>query len=223
MDIKLLMRASFKYISGVLLVFLLLFIPAGTLRFWNAWLFMAIIFIPILIVGIFLILKNPELLRKRLNSNEKETEQKSVLLLSVVMFIGGFIVAGLDFRFNWLKVPFPFSIVAAVIFICSYLLYIEVMRENAYLSRTIEVQENQRVIDTGLYGFVRHPMYLSTLLLFLSIPLILGSIFSFLIFLIYPAIIVKRIINEEEVLERGLKGYESYKRRVKYRLIPFIW
>lgn len=223
MDIKLLLKASFKYISGVLLVFLVLFIPAGTLKFWNAWLFMAIIFIPILITGIFLIFKNPELLRKRLNSKEKESEQKSVVLLSGLMFIGGFIVAGLDFRFNWLKVPYTLSIVAVVIFIFSYLLYIEVMRENTYLSRTIEIQETQRVIDTGLYGFVRHPMYLSTLLLFLSIPLILGSLFSFLIFLIYPAIIVKRIINEEEVLERGLKGYNSYKRRVKYRLIPFIW
>lgn len=223
MDIKLLLKASFKYISGVLLVFLVLFIPAGTLKFWNAWLFMAIIFIPILITGIFLIFKNPELLRKRLNSKEKEPEQKSVVLLSGLMFIGGFIVAGLDFRFNWLKVPYTLSIVAVVIFIFSYLLYIEVMRENTYLSRTIEIQENQRVIDTGLYGFVRHPMYLSTLLLFLSIPLILGSLFSFLIFLIYPAIIVKRIINEEEVLERELKGYNSYKRRVKYRLIPFIW
>jgi protein-S-isoprenylcysteine O-methyltransferase Ste14 len=223
MDIKFLLKASFKYISGVLLVFLVLFIPAGTLKFWNAWLFMAIIFIPILITGIFLIFKNPELLRKRLNSKEKESEQKSVVLLSGLMFIGGFIVAGLDFRFNWLKVPYTLSIVAVVIFIFSYLLYIEVMRENTYLSRTIEIQETQRVIDTGLYGFVRHPMYLSTLLLFLSIPLILGSLFSFLIFLIYPAIIVKRIINEEEVLERGLKGYNSYKRRVKYRLIPFIW
>lgn len=223
MDIKFLLKASFKYLSGVLLVFLVLFIPAGTLKFWNAWLFMAIIFIPILITGIFLIFKNPELLRKRLNSKEKESEQKSVVLLSGLMFIGGFIVAGLDFRFNWLKVPYTLSIVAVVIFIFSYLLYIEVMRENTYLSRTIEIQETQRVIDTGLYGFVRHPMYLSTLLLFLSIPLILGSLFSFLIFLIYPAIIVKRIINEEEVLERGLKGYNSYKRRVKYRLIPFIW
>lgn len=223
MDIKLLLKASFKYISGVLLVFLVLFIPAGTLKFWNAWLFIAIIFIPILITGIFLIFKNPELLRKRLNSKEKEPEQKSVVLLSGLMFIGGFIVAGLDFRFSWLKVPYTLSIVAVVIFIFSYLLYIEVMHENTYLSRTIEIQENQRVIDTGLYGFVRHPMYLSTLLLFLSIPLILGSLFSFLIFLIYPVIIVKRIINEEEVLERGLKGYNSYKRRVKYRLIPFIW
>lgn len=223
MDIKLFLKASVKYILAVLLVFLLLFIPAGTIRFWNAWLLMGILFIPILIAGIFLMFKNPELLRKRLNSKEKETEQKSVVLLSGLMFIGGFVVAGLDFRFNWLKVPYPLSIVAAVIFIFSYLLYIEVMRENTYLSRTIEVQENQRVIDTGLYGLVRHPMYLSTLLLFLSIPLILGSLFSFLIFLIYPAIIVKRIINEEEVLERGLKGYSSYKRRVKYRLIPFIW
>lgn len=223
MDIKLFLKASVKYVLGVLLLFLLLFLPAGTLRFWNAWLLMGILFIPILIAGIFLMFKNPELLRKRLNSKEKEPEQKSVVLLSGLMFISGFIAAGLDYRFNWLRLPYPLTIAATVIFIFSYLLYIEVMRENTYLSRTIEVQENQRVIDTGLYGFVRHPMYLSTVLLFLSMPLILGSLFSFFIFLIYPAIIVKRIINEEEVLERGLAGYTAYKRRVKHRLIPFIW
>lgn len=223
MDKQLFIKASVKYVLGVLLVFLLLFIPAGTLRYWNAWLFMGMLFIPILIAGIFLMIKNPELLRKRLNSKEKEPEQKNVLLLSGLMFISGFIVAGLDYRFNWLRLPCTLTIAATVIFIFSYLLYIEVMRENTYLSRTIEVQEKQRVIDTGLYGFVRHPMYSSTVLLFLSIPLILGSLFSFFIFLIYPAIIVKRITNEEEVLERDLVGYTEYKRRVKYRLIPFIW
>ncbi|HZK21596.1 MAG TPA: isoprenylcysteine carboxylmethyltransferase family protein [Oscillospiraceae bacterium] len=223
MDKLLFVKACVKYVFGVLLLFLLLFIPAGSLRFWNAWLFMALVFIPILIAGVILMIKNPSLLQKRLNSKEKEPEQKRVVLLSAVMFAAGFIVAGLDFRFNWLKVPYTLSIVAVVIFIFSYLLYMAVMRQNVYLSRTIEIQENQRVIDTGLYGIVRHPMYLSTILLFLSVPLILGSLFSLLVFLMYPAIIVKRIQNEEQVLERGLRGYTAYQRRVKYRLIPFIW
>ncbi len=223
MDKLLFVKACVKYVFGVLLLFLLLFIPAGSLRFWNAWLFMVLIFIPILIAGVILMIKNPSLLQKRLNSKEKEPEQKRVVLLSAVMFAAGFIVAGLDFRFNWLKVPYTLSIVAVVIFIFSYLLYMAVMRQNVYLSRTIEIQENQRVIDTGLYGIVRHPMYLSTILLFLSVPLILGSLFSLLVFLMYPAIIVKRIQNEEQVLERGLRGYTAYQRRVKYRLIPFIW
>lgn len=223
MDKLLFIKACAKYILGILLLFLLLFVPAGSLRFWNAWLLMALVFTPILIAGVILMIKNPSLLQKRLNSKEKEPEQKRVVLLSAVMFAAGFIVAGLDFRFNWLKVPYTLSIVAVVIFIFSYLLYMAVMRQNVYLSRTIEIQENQRVIDTGLYGIVRHPMYLSTILLFLSVPLILGSLFSLLVFLMYPAIIVKRIQNEEQVLERGLRGYTAYQRRVKYRLIPFIW
>ncbi len=223
MDKRLFSQAAVKYTSGVLLFSLLLFIPAGTIKFWNAWLLMGILFIPVLIAGIVLMIKNPELLRKRLNSKEKEDTQKSVLLLSGLVFLGGFIVAGLDYRFQWLVLPKQLIIAATVIFIFSYLLYIEVMRENVYLSRTIEVQENQRVIDTGLYGFVRHPMYLSTVLLFLSVPLILGSLFSFFIFLIYPAIIAIRIKNEEQVLEKGLAGYTEYKKRVKYRVIPFIW
>lgn len=223
MDIKLFIQAIGKFILGLFLLALLLFIPAGTLNYWNAWLLMGILFIPMFIAGIVLMFKNPELLKKRLTAKEKESEQKSVLLLSGLMFICGFILAGLDFRFKWLILPEWLSITAAVVFLLGYLLYAEVLRENTYLSRTVEIQENQKVIDTGLYGVVRHPMYLSTLLLFLSMPLVLGSLFSFIIFLIYPVIIIKRIKNEEQVLEKGLEGYSEYKKRVKYRLFPFIW
>jgi protein-S-isoprenylcysteine O-methyltransferase Ste14 len=223
MDIKLFVQATVKYLSGLLLLSALLFIPAGTFKFRNAWLFLAVLFIPMLITGIILSIKNPELLRKRLNAKEKETEQKSVLLLSALMFIGGFVVAGLDHRFKWLVLPKGLVFSAAAVFLFAYLLYAEVLRENAYLSRTIEVQENQKVVDTGLYGIVRHPMYTSVILLFLSTPLVLGSLFSFVVFLIYPAITVKRIKNEEKVLEKELEGYSEYKKRVKYRLIPFIW
>lgn len=223
MDIKLFIQAIGKFILGLFLLALLLFIPAGTLNYWNAWLLMGILFIPMFIAGIVLMFKNPELLKKRLTAKEKESEQKSVLLLSGLMFICGFILAGLDFRFKWLILPEWLSITAAVVFLLGYLLYAEVLRENKYLSRTVEIQENQKVIDTGLYGVVRHPMYLSTLLLFLSMPLVLGSLFSFIIFLIYPVIIIKRIKNEEQVLEKGLEGYSEYKKRVKYRLFPFIW
>jgi len=223
MDIKLFIQAIGKFILGLFLLALLLFIPAGTLNYWNAWLLMGILFIPMFIAGIVLMFKNPELLKKRLTAKEKESEQKSVLLLSGLMFICGFILAGLDFRFKWLILPEWLSITAAVVFLLGYLLYAEVLRENTYLSRTVEIQENQKVIDTGLYGVVRHPMYISTLLLFLSMPLVLGSLFSFIIFLIYPVIIIKRIKNEEQVLEKGLEGYSEYKKRVKYRLFPFIW
>ncbi len=223
MDKKLFVQAIIKYLSGLLSVSALLFVPAGTLKFWNAWLFIAVLFIPMLFVGIILAIKSPELLRKRLNAKEKETEQKSVMLLSALMFIGGFILAGLDYRFKWLVLPKASVFAATAIFLFGYILYAEVLRENAYLSRTIEVQKNQKVIDTGLYGIVRHPMYASTILLFLSAPLVLGSLIAFIVFLIYPAIVVKRIKNEEDILGKDLEGYAEYKNRVKYRLIPFVW
>jgi protein-S-isoprenylcysteine O-methyltransferase Ste14 len=222
-DKKLLIQAIGKYLLGVLLLPMLLFIPAGTLKYWNAWLLIGILFIPMFFAGIVLLIKNPELLRKRLNMKEKETEQKSVILFGGLMFICGFVVAGLDFRNSWLILPEWVAVAAAVVFLLAYLLYAEVLRENTYLSRTIEIQENQKVIDTGMYGIVRHPMYLSTLLLFLSMPLVLGSLLSFILFLIYPVIMVKRIKNEEQVLEKGLEGYSEYKKCVKYRVIPFIW
>ena len=223
MDKKLFIQAMTKFIFGFIIIALLLFIPAGTLNYWNAWLFICILFIPMLIVGTLLMIKNPDLLSKRLNSKENESEQKVLLLLGGIMFIGGFIVAGLNYRFQWMIIPKWMIIIATIIFLLAYLLYAEVLRENMYLSRIIEVQENQKVIDIGLYGIVRHPMYVSTILLFLSIPLVLGSLVSFLIFLAYPVIIVKRIRNEEQVLERGLERYSEYKNKVKYKLIPFIW
>ena len=223
MDKKLFIQAMTKFIFGFIITALLLFIPAGTLDYWNAWLFIGILFIPMFMVGIILMIKNPDLLSKRLNSKENESEQKVLLLLGGIMFIGGFIVAGLNYRFQWMIIPKWMIILATIIFLLAYLLYAEVLRENMYLSRIIEVQENQKVIDIGLYGIVRHPMYVSTILLFLSIPLVLGSLVSFLIFLAYPVIIVKRIRNEEQVLERGLERYSEYKNKVKYKLIPFIW
>lgn len=223
MDTRLFIQAIGKYILGILLFSSLLFIPAGTMKYWNAWLLIGILFIPMLIIGIILMIKNPELLRKRLNSKEKEQEQKSVIVLGGLMFICGFVVAGLDYRYQWLVISKWVVIAAAVLFLFSYLLYAEVLRENTYLSRIIEVQENQKVIDTGLYGIIRHPMYLSTLFLFLSMPLVLGSLFSFIIFLIYPVIMVKRIRNEEQVLEQDLEGYLDYEKRIKFRVIPFIW
>ncbi|CUQ15419.1 Putative protein-S-isoprenylcysteine methyltransferase [Turicibacter sanguinis] len=223
MDKKLFIQAMTKFIFGFIITALLLFIPAGTLDYWNAWLFIGILFIPMFMVGIILMIKNPDLLSKRLNSKENESEQKVLLLLGGIMFIGGFIVAGLNYRFQWMIIPKWMIIIATIIFLLAYLLYAEVLRENMYLSRIIEVQENQKVIDIGLYGIVRHPMYVSTILLFLSIPLVLGSLVSFLIFLIYPVIIAKRIKNEEQVLEQGLEGYWEYKKKVKYKVIPFIW
>ena len=223
MDIKLFLQAIIKYVFGVLIVGSLLFIPANSFEYWNGWLFIGLLFIPMFIAGIILMIKNPELLRKRLNAKEKENEQKRVLLLSGLMFIVGFIVAGLNYKYRWIEMPNAVTIISSALFIIAYILYAEVLRENTYLSRTIEVQENQKVIDTGLYGIVRHPMYAVTILLFLTMPLILGSIISFIIFLIYPFIIGKRIKNEEKVLEKDLKGYTEYEKKVKYKVIPFVW
>lgn len=223
MNRKLFIQAIAKFMLGVVLVGLLVFLPAGTLSFFNGWLFMGILFVPMFIAGIVMMFKNPDLLSKRLDAKEKEREQSLVVKLSGLMFLAGFIVAGLDFRFGWLPLPVGVSVGAAVVFLVSYVLYAEVLRENIYLSRTIEVQEGQKVIDTGLYAIVRHPMYAVTLLLFLSMPLVLGSVISFVIFLTYPFIIAKRIRNEEELLEKELAGYSEYKEKVKYRLIPFVW
>ena len=223
MNIRLFFQAIIKFMIGVLIIGLLLFIPANNIEYWNGWLFMGILFIPMFIAGIVMMIKSPELLKKRLNAKEKENEQKQVVALSGLMFLAGFIIAGLNYRFNWIVLPEFIVISASVIFVISYILYAEVLRENAFLSRTIEVQENQKVVDKGLYGIVRHPMYAVTIFMFLSMPLILGSIISFAIFLVYPVIIAKRIKNEEEVLERELEGYSEYKKKVKYRIIPFIW
>ena len=220
---KLFIQALIKFILGLVLVGGLLFIPAGTFDYWNAWLLIGLLFIPMFIVGIIMMIKNPDLLRKRLNAKENEKTQKIVIVISGIMFILGFVCAGLNFRYSWITLPNIVIIISSIVFVIAYILYGEVLRENAYLSRTIEVQENQKVIDTGLYRIVRHPMYAVTLLLFISIPLILGSIISFFVFLIYPIIIAKRIKNEEEVLEKNLKGYKEYKNKVKYKMIPFIW
>lgn len=220
---KLFAEAICKFLAGVVLVGVLVFWPAGSFAFWQGWLLMGILFIPMFFAGLVMIAKNPELLRKRLDAKEKQKEQSLVVKLSGLMFLAGFIVAGLGFRLQWYVLPKIVVIIAAVIFIIAYALYAEVMRENTYLSRTIEVQENQKVIDTGLYGIVRHPMYSVTLLLFLAMPLVLGSIYSFVIFLAYPFIIAKRISGEEELLEKELDGYSQYKRKVKYRLVPFLW
>lgn len=220
---QLLIQAIFKTVSGAILMGLLLFLPAGTVRYWNAWLLLAILFLPMLVVGFVLMRKAPDLLRKRLNTKETESDQIAVIIGASVMFVSGFLLAGLDFRFGWLPLPRWVSIAAAVVFLIAYALYVEVLRENAYLSRTVEIQENQKVIDTGLYGIIRHPLYSVTLLLFLSIPLVLGSLISLVVFLFYPFLIVKRIRNEEQVLEAGLEGYTEYKTRVKYRIIPFVW
>jgi len=223
MDKKLFASAIVKFLSGVILIALPLFLSAGSFGYWNAWLFMGILFIPMFIGGLILMKKNPELLRKRLDVKEKQSQQKTVVALSGIMFLSGFIVAGLDNRFQWTRIPEWLVIAGAVIFLVSYGLYAEVLRENTYLSRTIEVQENQKVIDTGLYGIVRHPMYAVTILMFLSMPIVLGSWIAFIIFLTYPFIIAGRIINEEKVLEEGLDGYKEYKEKVKYRILPFIW
>ena len=223
MNIKLFIQAIIKYVLGLLIVGGLLFIPAKSFEYWNGWLFMGLLFIPMFIAGIILMIKNPELLRKRLNAKEQENEQKWVILFSGLMFIAGFIVAGLNYKYKWIEMPNAVTIISSILFIIAYILYAEVLRENTYLSRTIEVQENQKVIDTGLYGIVRHPMYTTTILLFLTMPLILGSIISFIIFLIYPIIIGKRIKNEEKILEKNLKGYTEYKKKVKYKVIPFVW
>lgn len=219
----LLYQAILKFVLGVVIIGILIFLPAGTFDYWNAWLFMGILFIPMFFAGIVMMIKNPELLKKRLNAKEKQAEQSLVIKLSGLMFLLGFVIAGLNFRFKWIMLSDWVSWVGAAIFLFSYLLYAEVLRENTYLSRTIEVQNGQKVIDTGLYGIVRHPMYTVTIILFLSMPLVLGSIISFAIFLAYPIIIAKRIRNEEAVLEKDLDGYIEYKKKVKYKIIPFLW
>ncbi len=223
MNRDLFIQAVLRFCAGALIVSFLLFLPAGTLRYPQGWLLMGILFVPMFAAGLVMLKKNPELLKKRLNVKEEETEQKEVILLSAVMFLAAFVLAGLSFRFGWWMLPFPVSIIAAIVFLAAYALYAEVLRENTYLSRTIEVQEDQKVIDTGLYGIVRHPMYMATVFLFLAMPLVLGSVISFVIMLCYIPIIAKRIRNEEKVLTEGLQGYEKYKRKVKYRLVPFIW
>lgn len=223
MNKKLFFQAIIKFLLGVVLVGLLIFLPSGTINFINGWIFMGILFIPMLIAGIIMMIKNPMLLKSRLDAKEKQKEQGLLIKLSGLMFIIGFIVAGLDYRYNLLPLPPLLSYIASFIFLLSYIMWGEVLRENTYLSRTIKVVENQKVVDTGLYGIVRHPMYTATIFLFLSMPLVLGSLISFFIFLIYPVLIIFRIINEEKLLEKELDGYIEYKKKVKYRLIPFIW
>ena len=216
-------KAITRFVAGVILLALLLFLPAGTIHYKQGWLLMGILFIPMFIAGLIMMSKNPMLLEKRLNINEQEKEQKAVILYSGIMFLAAFTAAGLSYRFNFMMLPWIVSIIFAFIFLIAYALYAEVLRENTYLSRTVEVQEDQKVIDTGLYGIVRHPMYMVTLLLFLSMPLVLGSIVSFVIMLFYLPIIIKRLRNEEKVLEEGLPGYKEYEKKVKYHLIPFVW
>ncbi len=220
---KLLIEALTKFACGLLVVGLLIFLPANTLSYTNGWLFIGLLFAPMLIAGFILLVKSPEFLKKRLNAKEKQRAQKGVVALSGLMFIVGFVVAGLDYRFSWSEMPSAVVIIASVLFLISYALYAEVMRENAFLSRTIKVEEGQTVVDTGLYGIVRHPMYAVTILLFLMIPLILGSWYAMLAFAFYPVIIIVRLKNEEELLTRELSGYAAYKQKVKYRIIPFIW
>ncbi len=216
-------QAILKFVFGVVVIGILIFLPAGTFDYWNAWLFMGILFIPMFFAGIVLMIKNPKLLEKRLRAKEQQPEQSLVIKLTGLMFVMGFVIAGLNFRFQWIVLPDWALWVSAIIFLLSYLLYAEVLRENVYLSRTVEVQDGQKVIDTGLYRIVRHPMYSVTIILFLSMPLVLGSVISFAIFLTYPIIIAKRIRNEEAVLEKGLEGYAEYKKKVKYKVIPFVW
>lgn len=223
MDRELFKQAMVKVLGGILLVGLLLFLPAGSLHYRQAWLLMGVLFVPMLAAGFVMLFKSPELLRKRLSAKEEQGEQRTVVALSGLLFIAAFVLAGLNWRFGWLVLPGAVSWAAALVFLLGYILYAEVLRENVWLSRTVEVQEGQKIIDTGLYGLVRHPMYMSTLLLFLSMPLILGSLYSFLLMLLYVPIIAKRIRNEEQVLEQGLAGYADYKRRVRYRIIPFVW
>ena len=215
--------AGIKFLLGLVLVGLLVFLPAGTMDFFNGWLLIAVLFVPMLIAGVVMAISSPGLLRKRLNAKEKESEQKSVVAMSGIMFIAAFVVAGLNYRYAWIVMPSWAEWSAVALLLLSYAMYAEVLRENAYLSRNIEVQQGQKVVDTGLYGIVRHPMYLATILLFLSMPLVLGSLPSFVIMLAYIPLIVKRIRNEEKVLLDGLAGYESYCSKVKYRLLPFVW
>ena len=223
MTSKLFFSAITKFLLGFFLIALLIFLPAGSLDYLNGWLFLGVLFIPMFIAGIVMMFKSPELLKKRLEAKEKQKEQNLVIKLSGLMFLSGFVIAGLNFRFGWHILSKNIVIIAVVLFLISYILYAEVLRENAYLSRTIKVEENQKVVDTGLYSIVRHPMYATTLILFLTIPLILGSIYSFLIFLSYPFIIANRIKHEEKLLQNKLEGYKEYCKKGKYRLIPFIW
>ena len=223
MTFKLFFQAIVKFLLGVVLVGALIFIPAGTLLYVEGWILMGILFVPMFVAGLVMMVKDPHLLASRLDAKEKQNEQSIIIKLSGLMFIAGFVVAGLDYRFGWLDLPLAVSIVGAVLFLLAYILYAEVLRENTYLSRTIRVEEGQKVIDTGLYGIVRHPMYSATLLLFISMPLVLGSLCALPVFLLYPFIIVGRIRHEEQFLEVELTGYTDYKAKVKYRLIPFIW
>lgn len=223
MDCSLFSQATKKFILGLIAVGLLIFVPAGSINFANGWLFIGLLFIPMLIMGIILFIKDSALLQKRINAKEKESEQKLVVLLSGLMFISAFVLAGLNYRFNLTKLPSIIVIISSIIFLLAYVMYFGVLRENEYLSRTIEVDENQKVIDKGLYGIVRHPMYTSTIFLFLSMPLILGCVYSFVILLIYPILIAFRIRNEEKVLEQELDGYREYKKKVNYKIFPLIW
>lgn len=223
MTLKLFIEAIIKFTLGVVLVGALIFLPAGTFAFVGGWLLMGILFVPMFLAGLVMMAKDPSLLASRLEAKEKEKTQSIVVKLSGLMFVVGFVLAGLDFRFGFIRLPFAVNIVALVVFVIAYILYAEVLRENTYLSRTIKVVEGQKVISTGLYGIVRHPMYFATILLFMAMPLILGSVISFVVFLAYPIIIAVRIKNEEQVLSRELEGYEEYKQKVKYRMIPFIW
>ena len=220
---KLLCNALTKFACGLLLVAVLLFLPAGTLHYAHGWLLIGLLFVPMLIAGFVMFFKSPDFLAKRLDVKEKQATQKGVVALSGLMFIVGFVVAGLDFRFGWSKMPLPVTITASVLFLVAYALYAEVMRENAYLSRTIKVEEGQKVVDTGLYGIVRHPMYMATILLFLMIPIVLGSWYALIVFACYPAIILLRLKDEEDLLTRELPGYVEYKQKVKHRIIPFLW
>lgn len=220
---KLLINGLIKFTCGLLLVGLLLFLPAGTLHFTYGWLLIGLLFVPMLVAGFVMFFKSPDFLAKRLDVKEKQATQKGVVAFSGLMFLAGFVVAGLDFRFGWSQMPLPVTIAASVLFVAAYALYAEVMRENAYLSRTVRVEEGQKVVDTGLYGLVRHPMYMATILLFLMMPLVLGSWYALFVFAFYPAIIVVRLKDEEDLLTRELPGYAEYKKKVKYRIIPFVW
>lgn len=223
MTSKLLLAASAKFLLGVVLIMALVFLPAGTLAYANGWMLMGLLFVPMLTVGIVLVFRSPALLQKRLNNREKQQDQSRIVRSSGLMFLLGFLIAGFGVRFDWYVLPFAFSVASSVVFLIGYVLYAEVLRENAYLSRTIEVQEGQKVVDTGLYGMVRHPMYAATLLMFMSIPIILGSLYALVPFLSYLPLIAYRIKGEEALLEKELDGYRDYKLRVKYRLIPYIW
>lgn len=220
---KLLINALTKFLCGLLLVGFLIFLPAGTLHYAKGWLLIGLLFAPMLIAGFVMMAKSPDFLAKRLDAKERQATQKGVVALSGLMFIAGFVVAGVDFRFGWSDMPVAVTIIAAVLFLAAYALYAEVMRENAYLSRTINVEEGQKVVDTGLYSLVRHPMYMATILLFLMIPVILGSWYALIVFACYPAIIIIRLKDEEDLLTRELSGYAEYKKKVKYRILPFIW